>query len=110
MCPRMVRIEEVCKHSYIFSNPSIQPGHECFVITGMVNSNCYYGPYSLLLIFCMTGGEGKLLLAYSTHLIEDIRLVPGNVVMVATYMCGKSPSQRVDIWGHVKTYIFNYFG
>ena len=42
---------EVWKHSYIFSNPSIQPGHECFLMTGMVNS-CY-GPYSLLLIYCM---------------------------------------------------------
>ena len=43
-----LRVDEVCKHSYMFSNPSIQPGHECFVITGMVNS-CY-GPYSLLSI------------------------------------------------------------
>ena len=46
MYPRMLRVDEVCKHSYIFSNPSIQPGHECFVFTGVVNS-CY-GPYSLL--------------------------------------------------------------
>ena len=48
MYPRMLRVDEVFKHSYIFSNPSIQPGHECFVITGVVNS-CY-GPYSLLSI------------------------------------------------------------
>ena len=48
MYPRMLRVGKVCKHSYIFSNPAIQPGHECFVITGVVNS-CY-GPYSLLSI------------------------------------------------------------
>ena len=34
---------------YIFSNPSMQTGHECFLTIGMVNS-CY-GPYSILLIF-----------------------------------------------------------
>ena len=34
----MLRVDEVCKHSSIFSKPSIQPGHECFVIRGMVNS------------------------------------------------------------------------
>ena len=45
----MLRVDEVCKHSYILSNTSVQPGHEGFVIIGMVNS-CY-GPYSLLLIF-----------------------------------------------------------
>ena len=42
---RMLRVDEVCQHSYIFSYSSIQPGHECFVITGMVHSR--------LLIFCM---------------------------------------------------------
>ena len=51
MYPRMLRVDEICKHSYMFSNPSIQSGCECFVITGMVNS-CY-GPYSLLFIFYM---------------------------------------------------------
>ena len=49
--PRMLRFDEVYKHSYIFSNLSIQPGHKCFVITGMVSS-CY-GRYSILLIFCL---------------------------------------------------------
>ena len=48
---RMLQVDDVCKHSYIFSNSSVQTGHECFVITGMVNS-CY-GPYSVLLIFCI---------------------------------------------------------
>ena len=33
----------------------VQPGHECFVITGMTNS-CY-GSYSLLLVFCILVGE-----------------------------------------------------
>ena len=34
----------------------------------------------------------KVFLAYSTQFIfMIIRLVPGNVVMVATDMCGKSP-------------------
>ena len=47
----MLRVDEVCKDSYMFSNPSIQSDYECFVITGMVSS-CY-GPYSLLFIFCM---------------------------------------------------------
>ena len=47
---RMLRVDKVCEHLYIFSNPSIQTSHECFVITGMVNS-CY-GPCSLLLIYC----------------------------------------------------------
>ena len=47
----MLRVDEVCKHSYIFSNPSIQSGYECFAITGIVDS-CY-GPHSLLFIFCM---------------------------------------------------------
>ena len=45
----MLRVDEVCKHSYIFSNSSIQPGHDCFVTTWMVNS-CYH-LYILLLIF-----------------------------------------------------------
>ena len=45
MYPRLLGVDEVCKHSYIFSNSSIQPGHERFVITGVGNS-CY-GPYSL---------------------------------------------------------------
>ena len=48
MYPRMLRVDEVCKYSYIFSNVSIKPGHECFVITGLVNS-CH-GPYSPLSI------------------------------------------------------------
>ena len=47
----MLQVDEVCKHLYIFSNPKIQSDHECFVITGVVNSG--YGLYSLLLIFCM---------------------------------------------------------
>ena len=47
----MLRVDEVCKHSYIFSNLSIEPGHECFVITRMVNY-CY-GACSHLLIFCL---------------------------------------------------------
>ena len=51
MYPRMLRIDEVCKHSYIFSRPSIQPAHECFVITEVVNF--FYGPYSLLSIYDM---------------------------------------------------------
>ena len=38
-------------------------------------------------------------LAYSTHLIEDIRLAPGNVVMVATDMCRKSPSRGSGYMG-----------
>ena len=45
----MLRVDEVCKHSYIFSNSSIQPGHDCFATTWMVNS-CYH-LYILLLIF-----------------------------------------------------------
>ena len=32
----MLRGDEVRKNSNIFSNPSIQPGHECFVIIGAV--------------------------------------------------------------------------
>ena len=36
----MLPVEEVCKHSDIYCNPSIQHGHECFAITGMVNP-CY---------------------------------------------------------------------
>ena len=44
----MLRVDEVWKHSYLFSNPSIQPVHERFVITGTVNS-CY-DPYSVLFI------------------------------------------------------------
>ena len=51
MYPRMLRIDEVCEHLYIFSNPSTQSGYECFVIMEMVNS--FYVPYSFLLIFCM---------------------------------------------------------
>ena len=46
----MLQVDEVCKQSYIFSNPSMQPGHECSSITGMLNS-CYL--YSLLLVFSM---------------------------------------------------------
>ena len=48
---RMLQVDDVCKHSYIFSNSSVQSGYESFIITRKVNS-CY-GPYSLLLIFCM---------------------------------------------------------
>ena len=33
----------------------------------------------------------SIVLAYSTKILIRIRLVPGNVVMVATDMCGKSP-------------------
>ena len=47
---RMLRVDEVCQHSYIFSYSSIQPGHEGFVITGMVNIVMVH---SRLLIFCM---------------------------------------------------------
>ena len=47
----MLRVDEVGKHSYVFSNPSMQPGHKCFVFIEMDNS-CY-GPYLLLLIFCV---------------------------------------------------------
>ena len=36
----MLCIKEVCKYSYISSNPSMQPGHECPVLTGIVNP-CY---------------------------------------------------------------------
>ena len=49
MYPRMLQVDEVCKHLYIFSNPSIQPGQECFVIPGVVKS--FYGLCSLSLIF-----------------------------------------------------------
>ena len=41
----MLRADEVCKKWYIFSDPSIQPVYDCFVITGMTNS-CY-GPLSV---------------------------------------------------------------
>ena len=44
---------------------------------------------------------------YSTQLSTDIRLVPGNVVMVATDMCGKSPhhwERRVSSGGGVDTW------
>ena len=51
MYPRILKVEVVCKCSSIFSNLSIQPGHECFVITGTVNP-CY-GLYSLSLILVM---------------------------------------------------------
>ena len=47
----MLGVDEVCKHSYVFSNPSIQSGYECFVVTWIVSS-CY-GPYSLWFIFFM---------------------------------------------------------
>ena len=47
----MLRVEDVCKHWYIFSNLSKQPGLECFAITGVVNS--WYGSYSLLSISYM---------------------------------------------------------
>ena len=30
----MLRVDEVCKHSHMFSNPSIQPGHECYHCDG----------------------------------------------------------------------------
>ena len=43
----MLRVDEVCKHSYVFSNSSIQPGQKCCVITGRANS-CG-GPFSLLI-------------------------------------------------------------
>ena len=36
----MLCIKEVCKYPYISSNPSMQPGHECPVLTGIVNP-CY---------------------------------------------------------------------
>ena len=36
----MLCIKEVWKYSYISSNPSMQPGHECPVLTGIVNP-CY---------------------------------------------------------------------
>ena len=51
MYSRMMLVEEVCKHSYISSNSSVQPSHECLVITGMARSCC--GRYSLLFIFGM---------------------------------------------------------
>ena len=47
----MLQVDEVCKHSYMFSKTSLESGYDCFVISGMVNS-CY-GPYSLLFKFCM---------------------------------------------------------
>ena len=48
----------------------------------------------------------EVFLAYSTQFIFlIIRLVPGNVVMVAIDMCGKSPitGEGVDIWNYMKT-------
>ena len=41
----------------------------------------------------------KVFLAYSTQFIFLIRLVPGNVVMLATDMCGKSPIMGEWIYG-----------
>ena len=47
-------------------------------------------------------------LVYSTQFVFlTIRLVPGNVVMVATDVCGIKPSHwEVDIWSYVKTCTF----
>ena len=36
----MLQVDQVCRHSYISSNLSIQPGYEWLITTGMVNS-CY---------------------------------------------------------------------
>ena len=36
----MLLVGKVCKYSYLFSKPLIQLGHECLVITGVVNP-CY---------------------------------------------------------------------
>ena len=52
----------------------------------------------------------EIFLAYSTQfLFSAIRLVPGNVIMVAIDMWGKKPRHGgVDIWNHVKTCVFQY--
>ena len=56
----------------------------------------------------------EIFLAYSTQFVfSTIRLVPGNVVMVAIDMCGKSPITREWIywitWKHVYFNIFVVF-
>ena len=47
-------------------------------------------------------------LMYSTQFVFlIIRLVPGNVVLVAIDMCGKSPiTGGLDIWNYVKPCVF----
>ena len=45
------------------------------------------------------GAEGDLFSTIQPLQFEDIRLVPGNVVMVATDMCGKSPSRGSGYMG-----------
>ena len=58
----MVRVDEVCKRSCIFLNPSTQPGHECSVIIGLVSS-CY-GLYSLLLLLHQQSKSPYLIALY----------------------------------------------
>ena len=57
----------------------------------------------------MHGTEGDFISAIQSIQFDDIRVAPGNAVMVATDMSGKALHGGVDIWDYVKTYKFVYF-
>ena len=51
----------------------------------------------------------KEILSCLFNSFEDIRIVSGNLFLVATDMCGKNLCGGVDKWVYVKTYTFNNF-
>ena len=53
-------------------------------------------------VWARYGAEGDLISPIQPIYFEDIRLVPGKVVMVAT-------EPFTEEWDHVKTYTFNNF-
>ena len=61
----MLLVDNACNHSYIFSNHSMHPGYECFVITEMLTS-CYgqYHTFMYIHYVSMVSRRGRTCLTF----------------------------------------------